>query len=109
MAAGIAELLIGILLIARPEITVLVLALFVGFAIMFRSITAIVWAFELKKMGVSNWGLLLLLGILGALFAFIMLWNPLLAGLTIVAYTSLAFIVIGGFQVYFALKLKQLT
>ncbi|HLR33584.1 MAG TPA: DUF308 domain-containing protein [Fodinibius sp.] len=108
LAAGIAELLIGILLLSRPELTVIILALFVGFAIMFRSITAIVWSFELKKIGVSNWGTLLVLGILGALFAFIMLWNPILAGLTIVAYTSLAFIVIGGFQVYFAIKLKNL-
>lgn len=109
LAAGIAELLIGILLIARPEITVVTLALFVGFAILFRSITAIIWSIELKAVGISNWGILLLLGILGALFAFIMLWNPILAGLTIVAYTAFAFIVIGGFQVYFAIKLKKLN
>lgn len=109
MMAGIAELLIGILLLARPDITAVVLALFVGFAILFRSITAIFWSFEIKKLQVPNWGSLLFLGILGAIFAFILLWNPILAGLTIVIYTSLAFIMIGAFQVYFSLKLRKLN
>ena len=109
MIAGIAELLIGILLLARPEITAVVLALFVGFAILFRSITAIFWSLEIKKLQISNWVSLLILGVLGAIFAFILLWNPILAGLTIVIYTSLAFIMIGMFQVYFSLKLRKLN
>ena len=108
LAAGIAELLIGILLLGRPEITMVILALYIGFAILFRSIMAIIWSLEFKRLQASGWGGLLVLGILGALFAFILLWNPILAGLTIVAYTALAFIMIGGFQVYFGLKLKKL-
>lgn len=109
LAAGIAELLIGILLTSRSDITVLVLALFVGFAVLFRSILAIIWSFELKNLQVQNWGSLLILGILGLVLAFIMLWNPLFAGLTIVIYTALAFIVIGGFQMYLSYKMKKLN
>lgn len=109
LAAGIAELLIGILLIIRLELTVVMLALFVGFAILFRSIMAVIWSFEIKKLELSGWGSLLVLGILGAVFALILLWNPILAGLTVVAYTSAAFLVIGGFQVYLAIKIRKLN
>ncbi len=109
LAAGIAELLIGILLITRLELSVVILALFVGFAVLFRSIMAIIWAYEFKRLLAPGWGGLLALGILGALLALILLWNPILAGFTIVAYTSAAFIVIGGFQVYLSLKLKRLN
>lgn len=108
LAAGIAELIIGILLITRLDFTVVILALFVGFSILFRSIMAVIWSFEIKKYELSGWGSLLALGVLGALLAFILLWNPVLAGLTAVVYTSAAFIVIGAFQVYLAIKLKKL-
>lgn len=109
LAAGIVELLIGILLIARIDLTIVTLALFVGFALLFRSIMAIFWSFEVKKMEVSGWGGLLALGILGVILAFILLWNPILAGLTVVVYTSAAFITLGGFQIYFSFKLKKLN
>ena len=68
-----------------------------------------IWSFELKKLGISGWGAMLVLGILGALMAFILLWNPLLAGLTVVVYTAVAFITIGGLQVYLSLKLRKLN
>lgn len=109
LAAGIAELFIGILLIARFDLTVVILALYVGFAMLFRSIMAMIWSFELKKLKTSGWGGMLVLGILGAFLAFILLWNPLLAGLTVVFYTALAFITIGGLQVYLSLKLRKLN
>ena len=108
LAAGIAELLIGILLVVRLDVTVIVLALFVGFAILFRSIMAIIWSVELKDLPASGWGSLMALGILGVLFAFILLWNPFLGGLTVVVYTSVAFIMVGVFQVYLSLKLRNL-
>ncbi len=109
LAAGIAELLIGILLIARLEFTVVILALFVGFAVLFRSVMAVIWSFEFKKLEVPGWGSLLALGILGVLLALILLWNPILAGLTVVAYTSAAFVVTGGFQVYLSFQLRKFS
>src|SRR5699024_2382358 len=109
LAAGIAELLIGILLIARMDFTMVMLALFVGFAILFRSIMATVWSFELKRMEVSNWGGMLILGILGIVLALILLSYPIVDLLSVVVYTSAAFVVIGIFQVYLAIKLGRLS
>jgi len=105
LASGIIDFLVGILLVSHPDISVIVLPFYVGFAIMFRSIMAIGWAIELK----SNRGYLLGIGILGLIFSFIMLWNPIFAGMTIVFYTALAFVMIGFFQVSLSLRLRKLS
>lgn len=109
LAGGIIDFLIGIMLVANPQISLLVLPFYVGFAILFRSIMAIGWSIELKKHKVLSWGSLLGMGIIGLVFAFIMLWNPVFAGLTIVFYTAAAFIVTGVFQIYLSVRLKKLT
>jgi len=109
LASGIIDFLIGILLVSQPAISILILPFYVGFAILFRSVMAMGWAFELKKRAVSDWGYLLAVGILGLLFSFILLWNPLFAGMTIVIYTGWAFIIIGSFQIYLSFRLKKLS
>ena len=105
---GIFIFIIGIIMAIRPEMTLVTLPFYVGFVIMFRSMMAISTSIELKKYGVLDWGNLLVMGILGLIFSFILLWNPLLAGFTIVFWTGLALITIGGYGIYFAVKLKKL-
>ncbi|MCV9928283.1 HdeD family acid-resistance protein [Flavobacterium sp. LS1R49] len=108
LASGILGLVVGILLISNPLISITILPLYVGFVILFRSIMAIVIAFDLKSYGVKDWGNLLFLGILGIIFSFILLWNPIFAGLSLVYWTAFAFIAIGIFYIYFSFKLKKI-
>jgi uncharacterized membrane protein HdeD (DUF308 family) len=108
LAGGIIDLIIGILLVSRPALPIAILPFFVGFGILFRSIMAIGWAIELKKQRVLDWGNLLAIGILGLIFSFIIIWNPVFGGLTIVFYTAAAFLVIGIFEVYLAFRLSKL-
>ena len=108
LTGGIVDLLIGILLIPNPALSMLILPYFIGFGVMFRSIMAVGQSFELKTYGGGEWVWLLLLGILGLLFSFILLWNPLFAGMTIVMWTALAFITIGIFRILVSFKLKKL-
>lgn len=109
LAGGIIDLLFGIWLMSSPEVSIAVLPFFVGFMLMFRSFTAIGFSIDLKAFGVKDWGWLLALGILGLLFSFILLWNPMLAGWTIVMWTAAAFITIGLFKIFLSVKLKQLN
>lgn len=109
LTGGIIDFLLGVLLVSRPEITVIVLPFYIGFGILFRSIMAIGWSLELKRQQVADWGNLLAVGILGGILAFILLWNPLLAGFTIIFYTALAFLVIGIFQIYLSFKLRKIN
>lgn len=108
LAFGIINVLIGILLMANPALSMVTLALYVGFIIVFRSISGISASIELKNYGVGNWGWMMFWSILGLIFGFILLWNPLFAGLTLVAWTALGFLAMGIFSISFALKLKSL-
>ena len=108
LASGILNTLIGILLLVTPTISVITLPYYVGFTVLFRSLTAIGMSIELKNYGIADWRNLLLLSILGVIFAFILLWNPLLAGASLVIWTALSIISMGGFSIYFSLKLKKI-
>ena len=109
LAGGIVDLLFGIWLMSSPLVSITVIPFVVGFMLMFRSFAAIGFAVDLKSFGVKEWGWLTALGILGMLFSFILLWNPMLAGLTIVMWTASAFIAIGVFKIFLSFKLKQLN
>jgi uncharacterized membrane protein HdeD (DUF308 family) len=106
---GIITFLVGVLLIAKPGITELILAFSLGFLVLFRSIGAISFALDLKNYeDNSGWGTLLAFGILGVLFSFLLLWNPSFAGMTIVFWIGLALISAGIFSIYLSLKLRKL-
>ncbi len=107
LVGGIIDLLIGILLMALPLTAMMFLAFYVGFGILFRSVMAIGKAIDLKKLKAGDWGYLLFIGILGLLFSFILIWNPVFAGFTIIFYTGMAFIIMGIFQVFLSLRLRK--
>mgnify|MGYP001076722021 CR=1 FL=1 len=107
LASGIIDLLVGILLVSNPGASMVFLIFYVGFALIFRSIMTIGWSINLSKLGIRNWGWILVTGILGLLFSFMLLWNPALTGFAIVIYLAVAFIMIGIAQIIFSFKLKQ--
>ena len=108
-AGGIFDVVIGVLLVSTPLLTMVVLPFYIGFALLLRSSMAIGLSFELGRLRISDWGLLLFFGILGLILAFIMLWNPVFAGLTILACTAMAFLSIGIFQVFLSFRLNKLN
>jgi uncharacterized membrane protein HdeD (DUF308 family) len=108
LASGILGFIMGLLLIIYPQISIITLPLFVGFVVLYRSMMAIAWSIELKKYKVSNWGWLLFSGILGVIFSFLLMLNPLFAGLTVAVFTGIALITIGIFHIHFSIELKKL-
>ena len=108
LTSGILSFIIGVLLIIYPQVSILTLPLFVGFVVLFHSTMAIAWSIELKKYKVSNWGWLIFTGIVGVIFSFILLWNPLFAGLTVAIFTGIALITIGIFHIHLSIELKKL-
>lgn len=108
LVSGVVNVAIGFLLLVRPEISITILPLFVGFFMLFRAVAAIGYAIELRRGGTQGWGWSIFLGILGFLFSLGLIANPSIAGMTLVIWTGLAFISIGVFQIYFSLQLKRL-
>lgn len=101
LAFGIITAIVGIMMLINPEISMITLPLYVGFVILFRSITAIGWGTDL------NQGSLTVLGVLGILFAFVLIWNPISGGMTLVFWTGFAFLMSGIFSCYLAIQLRK--
>ena len=108
LTGGIIDLLFGLWLMSSPLLSIAVLPFVVGFMLMFRSMVAIGFAFDLKDFANSGWGWLLALSILGLLFSFVLLWNPAFAGLSLVICTGCAFITLGIYRIILSFKLKHL-
>ncbi|WP_276131633.1 HdeD family acid-resistance protein [Polluticoccus soli] len=109
LAVGIVDMLVGLLMLSTPAISMLALPLYVGFGILFRAIMAIGTAFELRKQHDSQWGWLAFIGFLGAMFAFMLIRNPVFAGLTIATYTAIALIILGIAQITASMRLRKLN
>ena len=108
LALGLLNMVIGFILIIHPGISIVTLPFFVGFVVLFRSIMAIGASLELKNYYVLDWGYLMGLGILGVIFSIILIWNPVFAGLSLIIWTALAFIVFGVYSIMLSFKLKKL-
>lgn len=108
LAFGIITFLVGFSLVIHPALSLSVLAFYIGFVILFRSIAAISFAIDIKNYGNKNWLGLLLLGVIGTIFSFILIWNPLFAGLSMVYLIALSFLFAGLFSIFLGLQLRQL-
>lgn len=108
LAFGIITFTAGILLLINPALSTATLAFYIGFVILFRSVSAISFAMDVKKYGSKNWIGLLIFGILGAIVSFILLWNPVFAGMSLIILVALSFLFAGLFSTYFAFQLRRL-
>jgi len=108
LAGGILDLIIGILLITHPLMTMAILPFYVGFWLLFQGFMAIGLSFQFKSAGMPSWGWLLFLGFLTLLFSFLLLANPVFAGLSIVYMTAFALITAGIFRIFLAFDLKKI-
>jgi len=107
LALGVIKLIIGLLLLLNPAVSALTLAFYVGFIILFRSLSAIIIALDLKNYSVMKWGNLLALGIIGFVLSILLLINPHFTTLAIVVCLGLSLIVSGTISIYLSLKLKK--
>lgn len=107
LGSGIFSALIGVLLLSNPALSMVTLPLYVGFGVLFRSITGVSFAFTLKDMG-AEYQSLLWMSIVGIILSFLLIWNPAIVGLTLVSITSIVFILLGISAVMLSLKLKKL-
>lgn len=105
---GTVNVLIGLILISNPLISITTLPLYVGFAVLFRSVMAIGTSVDFSGYGVPGSGSLLFMGVLGVLFAIILLWNPGFAGLSLIIWTAVALLTVGVYSIYYSFQLKKM-
>jgi uncharacterized membrane protein HdeD (DUF308 family) len=98
-----------LILVSHPELSIATLPFVVGFFLLFKSVSALAWAFDLKHMGVRRWGNIAIVAVLGIIFSFILLWNPVFAGASLVIWTGLAFMFAGFASILLSIQLKKTT
>lgn len=108
LVQGIVSLALGIVLAANPLESVYVLLFYVGFWMMFQSVMMVSSSFSMKRVNWSGWGWMLVLGIIGFIFSFILISNPAVATVFVVTLFSYALILYGCARVFFAFKLRTL-
>lgn len=108
LAFGIITLILGISLLMHPNLSLGILAFYIGIVILFRSVAAFSFALDLKRYGSKKWGSLLALGIIGAIFSFILILNPVFTGMSIVVLVALSFLFAGLFSISLSLQLRKI-
>ncbi len=108
LALGILSLILGLMLLFNPALSAITLPLYVGFMLMFRSVSGIAIALQLRSHYVIDWGTLMVFSVLGILLSFLMIFNPAFGGLSIVLWTGFAFLASGALSIVFALRLRKL-
>ncbi len=108
LGIGIIDFLLGILLILHPEISMVTLPFLMSIWLMLKGTTLIGIAIDIKQFNIPNWWVLLTGGILTTVFAFFILFNPLIGVFTIVIWTGLAFLTAGLINTMLSFKIKKL-
>ncbi len=107
LASGILDLAIGIYLIAYPAVTMVSLPYILGFWLMFAAFYLLGAAFDIRNLGISNWGWLFFGGLLTMVCAFLVLYYPAAGVASIITWSGMAFLVGGIFNLVLAFKLKS--
>ncbi|WP_108821309.1 HdeD family acid-resistance protein [Dysgonomonas sp. Marseille-P4361] len=108
LASGIISILFGLILLGMPIETITVLLFFVGFWAMFQSIWAIGSAIELQRSGIKGWGWVLAFGILGLIFSFILITNPLFAAGFIIYLFAFILLTYGFVRIFYGFRLRSI-
>ncbi|MCC8153847.1 MAG: DUF308 domain-containing protein, partial [Tannerellaceae bacterium] len=108
LAGGIIDLVIGIYLVINPVVSMAVLPYILAFWLIFRGVSIMGYALDLKKYSVKGWGWYLFFGILALLCAIGIFWQPAVGALSIVYLVSFTMIFIGLFRIILAFELKSI-
>lgn len=108
LALGIITFMLGLQLVANPGLSMLLLSMYIGLWVMFRSVMAISSAIELKQHQQSNWFWVLIWAILGIVFSFFLLTNPVITGMTVSIWMGMALIALGLFYITLSFSLKRM-
>lgn len=108
LAGGILYTLMGFMMMSNPAISITTLPFVIGFYALFKSFQMMSFAIELSHYRAKNWGWVLAFAILGIIFSFILIWNPLLAGMSLVIWTGMSVITLGIASCVFSFQLKKI-
>jgi uncharacterized membrane protein HdeD (DUF308 family) len=107
LVGGLISMAGGIILSIYPGISIVILPFVVGFTLLFFSFLLLGFSFEMKSLGILNWGNVAVLSVLGVIFSFMLLVRPLVSGISLVTITGVSFIIIGVSSIVLSFDLRK--
>jgi uncharacterized membrane protein HdeD (DUF308 family) len=108
VASGIFDILIGCFILAYPHMTTTILPYVLGSWLILRGFSGIAFALDMRRYGVSAWGLLLAIAIAIIVFGILILSVPAFGLLGIIVWTAVSFIFAGTFRIFLAVHLRRM-
>ncbi|MHA7941745.1 HdeD family acid-resistance protein [Formosa sp. 3Alg 14/1] len=109
LTSGFIDVFLAFILFSNPGLSAVMLPIYIGFMLFFRSIMGIGLSFELEQSSVKGWGWGLASSILAMLFSFLMISNPFFGSLSIIFYTGFSILFLGFSQVSMAFNLNKIS
>lgn len=104
---GIISIVLGIIILANIQITGAFIPFLAAFWAIFRGIISIVSSFDMKKIGITRWYLMLIGGIISLIIGIILTFHPVLAALVVSLMVGFALIMYGILTIGFCLSFKK--
>ncbi len=108
LAGGIFDVIIGFILLKYPGLTIVLFSMFIGFWLLFRGFNLISVAFKIKRFGASDWGWILVFGILVVIFAMMSIINPLIGASYLVYTLAFTLLLFGFANISLSLRLRKI-
>lgn len=86
MVIGIIAVILGILILIRPQYIINILPILLGLFIILSSIMKIQNAVDLKRVGYPKWWLILIFAFISIALGLILIWNPFAAAATLMMF-----------------------
>ena len=109
LSIGIFEIILGTILIFKPNLSAESLILFTGFWLMFSAISKVGFSLILKKINVPNWWLSLITGILLLVFSVLIIINPYFAIISIIYLICIPIALLGFLAILLGFQIKNLN
>ncbi|WP_424243963.1 uncharacterized membrane protein HdeD (DUF308 family) [Elusimicrobium posterum] len=98
LAAGLLDIVVGIILLLNIKGTIIAIPFLLGLWALFASISRISASFSLQALGIKKWWWMLLGGIIGAIFAFLIIFYPVFGAVVISIYIGIFMLFMGAFS-----------
>ncbi len=107
--SGIFDLIIGVILLTKENITIEILPFIFGIWLIFRGGSQISRGVLLKQSHLRNWGWSIVIGFLVIVFGFMVIYSPQFGATSIIVWTALSLIFLGLITILFSFLVKKIN
>lgn len=99
---GICSVLLGILLLLHPYGAMMLLPIVVEIFIIIGSVVDIQVSVEMHRLQFGNWGIIMALGIISTVFAFLLMMNPFQGAAALMTFIGIS-LVVGSIENFYSI------